>query len=201
MQREIQSRAGIVIPRKVLKELVFELKHGFSSYYLQSEGKEVRFINIRDVVNGGINSSTVATAIVKETDTLSKTRIESSDVIVTIKGSAFKAGVASQKENGAVISANLIAFKLTKEILPELVVAYFNSPNGQQELQARSAGIAQKFLSTKSLLDIPIPVPPMEKQKQIVLYLRLSMEYDSLVERERDLRKQINNSIVQCQMG
>lgn len=201
MQKQKLKKVSIEIPTKVLKSLVVEVKRGLSSYYLQTEGKQVLFINIRDIVDGRVNSSTVSTAIVKETDALAKTRIQPNDVLITVKGSAFKAGVASQNESNAVISANLIAFKLTKEIQPEWVVAYLNSPKGQQELQARSAGIAQKFLSEKALLDISIPIPPMEKQKQIALYLQLSKEYDSLMERERELRKQINNIIIQSQMG
>ncbi len=191
----------MTIPKKVLKDLVVEVKRGLSSYYLQTEGKQVLFINIRDVADGRVNTDTVSTVTVKETDALAKTRIEPNDVIITVKGSAFKAGVASQNERDAVISANLIAFKLKSEIQPELVVAYLNSPKGQQELHARSAGIAQKFLSERALLEISIPVPPMEKQKQLAIYLQLSKEYDTLMERERDLRKQINNSVVQSMMG
>jgi type I restriction enzyme M protein len=199
MKKQSSPITSMKIPKKVLKDLVVDVKRGLSSYYLQDEGRQVRFINIRDVVDGRINASTLV--MIKETDALAKTRIEPNDVIITVKGSAFKAGMASQNERDAVISANLIAFKLTNEILPELVVAYLNSSKGQQELQTRSAGVAQKFLSERSLLDIPIPVPPMEKQKQLALYLQLSGEYDSLAERERDLRKQINNTIVQSQMG
>ncbi|HLP79245.1 MAG TPA: restriction endonuclease subunit S [Acidobacteriota bacterium] len=201
MKKQTLQTSSMTIPKKVLKDLVVETKRGLSSYYLQPEGKLVQFINIRDVVDGRVNQETVTQANVKETDAFAKTRIEPNDVIVTVKGSAFKAGVASQKEKDAIISANLIAFKLKPEIQPELVVAYLNSPKGQQELHARSAGIAQKFLSERALLEISIPVPPMEKQKQLAVYLQLSKEYDTLMERERDLRKQINNSVVQNMMG
>jgi len=200
MQKQSSSRISMIIPRKVLKDLVVAVKRGLSSYYLQEKGKQVLFINIRDVAEGRINSDNITMAAIKETAAVARTRIEPGDVIITVKGSAFKAGVASPKERDAVISSNLIAFKLTHEILPELVVAYLNSPKGQQELHARSAGIAQKFLNERSLLDISIPVPLMEKQKQLALYLQLSKEYDLLAERERDLRKQINNFIVQNQM-
>jgi restriction endonuclease S subunit len=200
MQKQDKTRKSIVIPKKVLKSLVVDVKRGLSSYYVQEEGTQVPFINIRDIVDGRVIADTVSTISVKETPALSKTRIEPQDVIITVKGSAFKAGIASDKEKDAIISANLIAFKLRPEILPELVVAYLNSPKGQQELHARSAGIAQKFLSEKTLLDIAIPIPSMEKQKQLAQYLQLSKEYDMLAERERDLRKQINNIIVQSEM-
>ena len=201
MNNQRTKNFGSKILNKVLKDVVIGVKHGLSSYYLQPEGEKIPYINISDVSDGSINSETVSSAAIKETAALAKTRIEVNDVIITVKGSSFKAAIASQNERNAIISSNLIAFKLNNDVLPELVVAYLNSPKGQQELKSRSAGIAQKFLSEKALLDISIPIPPLEKQKQLAVYLQLSKEYDTLMERERELRKRINNSVVQSMMG
>jgi len=190
-----------MILTKELKDLIIETKRGLSSHYFKTEGSQVKLINFRDVVDGRLVSDTISPVFVNETNSLAKIRIEPGDVIVTIKGSSFKAGIAGEKERGAFLNANLIAFTPSEKIVPELIVAYLNSPKGQQELQTRSAGITQKFLSEKALLDISIPVPPMEKQKLLAAYLQLSMQYSSLMEKEKDLRRIVNDKIIQIQMG
>jgi restriction endonuclease S subunit len=151
-------------------------------------------------MNGKINPKTVGKIRIKETDALGKSRIQPDDVIITVKGSAFKAATASRAVQNYVISANLIAVTVNDEILPELIVAYLNSTMGQLELQSRAVGIAQKSINPKSLMEICIPIPPKDKQKQLTEYFLLSKEYDALIERERELRKQINNHIVQIYM-
>ncbi len=188
-----------MILNKTLKEIVVTTKRGLSSYYLQKDGAEVSFINIRDVQNGRINAATVETVSVKETGALDKSRIQAKDIIITIKGTVLKAALADESVKGFVISANLIAFKLSDIVLPEIVVAYLNSPKGQKELQSRSAGAVQKALNLKSLLDIRVPVPDKKKQMSLAKYFLLSKKYDELIIREQELRKKINNKIIEIQ--
>ncbi|RLG14296.1 MAG: hypothetical protein DRN71_03325 [Candidatus Nanohalarchaeota archaeon] len=189
-----------MIPNKTLKEIVITTKRGLSSYYLQKEGAEVSFINIRDVQNSRINAATVETVSVKETGALDKSRIQAKDIIITIKGTALKAALADETVKGFVLSANLIAFKLSDEVLPEIVVGYLNSPKGQKELQSRSAGAVQKALNLKSLMDIKIPVPDKKKQMSLAKYFLLSKKYDELTIREQELRKKINNKMIEKHM-
>jgi len=189
------------IPSKTLNDLVVVVKRGLSSYYLQKEGNEFPFINIRDVKDGRVNAATVEIVHVKETGALDKSKLELNDVIVSIKGSTFKAAIVDESINGFVISANLIAFKLNNDILPEIVVAYLNSTKGQGEMQARSAGAVQKALNLKSLMGIAIPVP--EKKKQVIIseYLNLFKEYNSLSEKEQRIRQGINKKIISNLLG
>jgi len=189
------------IPRKTLGELVIEFKRGLSSYYLQGKGSNVSFINIKDIQNGRVNINTVETVRVKETDALTKTRIEPNDVIISIKGSSFKAAVADDSVKGYIISANLIAFKINSIILPDIVVAYLNSPKGQSELQSMSAGAVQKALNLKSLMGITIPIPEKNKQKIIFEYLTLFKEYNFLFNKEQKIRKNISNKIISNLLG
>ena len=189
------------IPRKELKHFVKQIKRGLSSYYIQPIGNEVPFINIRDVSGGLIHSETVETVKIKETAALEKSRLEPKDIILTAKGSAFKAAVASKDTKGYIISANLIAFTLNDEILPELVVAFLNSPTGQNELHARSAGIAQKALNIRSVLEIKIPVPNINQQRKIADYLSSHQEYLMFTKKEAELREKIKNKIIAQYMG
>ena len=95
-----------------------------------------------------------------------------------------------------VISANLIAIKLRDEIKPEIVVAYLNSPVGQKELQSRASGSFQKSLNLKILSQLPIPVPPLEKQKILAKYLTLINDHKMIKEKENELREKITDTII-----
>ena len=194
------QNTNMTIIKKSLHELVLKVKRGLSAYYLREEGEEVRFINISGIENGRVNTSTVSTFRVKDTDSLENTRIEPNDVIVSIMGPAFKAAIADESVRGCVISTNLIAFKLNEEILPEVVVEYLNSPKGQSKLKARSAGGIQTALNLKSLMEIKIPVPEKKTQKLVAEYFLLAKEHDELIAREKEARKNIDAGIIQNYM-
>ncbi len=182
---------------KRLRDLTVATKRGISSYYLQKEGAITPFINIKDVCHGKINADTVENVMVKKTETVDKSRIEPGDIIITIKGSTFKAAVADDSVKDFVISANLIALKLNEQIQPEIVAAYLNSQMGQKKLLSRSAGAVQKALNLKSLMSVTIPVPPIEKQQKFTDYLTLLKMHNELSQKERVLRNKINDVIIQ----
>ena len=189
------------ILKKTLKSISPKIKRGLSSYYNDVDGTVVHLINIRDIQQGRVILDTVESVKVKETSALENSTIEENDLILTIKGNTFKSAVADKSLNGFVISANLIAFTLDKEINPHIISAYLNSAVGQKELQARAGGAVQKALNMKSLYDLEIPILPINKQQVFSRYLSLSQEYDELLVKEQELRRKINSAIVQTYMG
>jgi restriction endonuclease S subunit len=189
------------ILKKTLKTISLKIKRGLSSYYNTTEGTTVNLINIRDIQQNRVVLDTVESVSVKETSALENSTIEENDLILTIKGNTFKSAVADKSVKGFVISANLIAFTLDKEINPHIVSAYLNSAIGQKELQSRAGGAVQKALNMKSLLDLEIPILPLNKQQVFSKYLSLSQEYDELLVKEQELRRKINSAIVQTYMG
>jgi len=189
------------ILKKTLKSISLKIKRGLSSYYNDVDGTIVHLINIRDIQQGRVILDTVESVKVKETSALENSTIEENDLILTIKGNTFKSAVADKSVKGFVISANLIAFTLDKEINPHIISAYLNSTVGQKELQARAGGAVQKALNMKSLYDLEIPILPINKQQVFSRYLSLSQEYDELLVKEQELRRKINSAIVQTYMG
>lgn len=172
------------------------VKPGLSSYYMREGEVVVPVVTLKDVQDGKIVSETVDLVSVRKTDLLNTSRIAPGDVVVTIKGTNFRAAVADESAAGFLFSANLIALTLSDQILPEIVGAYLNSPLGQRELNARAGGSAIKGLSTKSLLEVPIPVPPMERQEALRGYLSIAREYEDLIKKELELRNRIRDEII-----
>lgn len=184
------------LERKKLADIVVILKMGLSSYYLKGDDETVKIINNKDIENGKINPDSIERVSVKKTPLLEKSRIEAGDLIVTTKGYNFKAAIADESVADFVISANLIAIKLSNNIQPEIVAAYLNSTRGQRDLQALASGSSIQGLNANSFLEIQVPIPPLHEQKLLSEYLSLAKEYNSLLRKEIELRNKLNNTLI-----
>lgn len=95
-----------------------------------------------------------------------------------------------------MISSNLFALTLSDVVLPEIISSYLNSSRGQKDLQALSSGSSIRGLNARSLLEIPVPIPPLSKQKSIIEYLSLTRNYNDLLRKEMELRNILANAII-----
>lgn len=197
----MRSKLGNQLPIFTLGELARTVKRGLSSYYLHGDGEKVPVINIKDITNGKINIETVEHVSVHETSLLEKSRIAPGDLLVTIKGLNFKAAVADESIKDFAISANLIALTLSDKIRSEVVAAYLNSPLGQKILWSRAGGATIRGLTTKTLLEVPIPVPSVSEQEKLSRYLSLAKEYDDIQRKEKNARIRLNDAIVSNILG
>jgi len=185
------------LPNKTFGELHRVIKRGISSYSNKGSDLSVNLVNVRDIQHGQIITNTVERVSIKSTAAVEKSRLEPGDLVITVKGINFRAAVAGESQKGFVISANLIALTLTDEVIPQYVAAYLNSPLGQREIQARTAGATIQGLTTRALLEIPIPVIPMVQQKLLAEYMACQDEHAFLVKQELDLYASIKNAVVQ----
>ncbi len=184
-----------------LRDCVTIRKKGLSSYYLNGRDLEVPLINIKDIQEGAINAKAIDYVSVHKTDILEESRISPGDIIISIRGSSFKIAVADETISNFVISSNLVALTLSNEIRPEFLAAYLESPAGQSQLQAFAGGGTTKGLSLKALLEVEIPVPPLEQQEVLNQYLKLAKKYNKVVREELNLRDKIKDSILMKYWG
>jgi type I restriction enzyme M protein len=201
MLSKINDSLSKEILNKTLSELTAQVKNGLSSYYVNTGDVTVYLVNVKNVQNGRIDASNVETVKVRATEAIDRNRLEKGDLVVTAKGQNFKAAVAENNVEGYAISSNLIALKLNSQVDPELVAAYLNSPLGQREINARAAGGIVRGLNSKALLEIPVPIPPIEKQKVLVECLRIINEYSEILDKEQTLVDKIRNSVISDIMG
>jgi len=188
----------MAVTKKTLAELVMTVKRGLSSYYLEplSGGVEVPYINIKDIDGLRIIRDRIDMVRVKEGRALERNRIDTNDIILSVKGSTFKAAIADASVKDCVISANLIALRVRHEVLPEIIVAYLNSPEGQRKLSAISVGATQTAINMSALMKLEIPIPERAAQMAMAEYYILANQYDELLRMERELRKEILNAVI-----
>jgi restriction endonuclease S subunit len=191
-----------LIPKKRLSELIIQLKKGVSSYHFDEAGEPVKLINIGSLKDGEVDWTAVTKTKLKDAGYIMKqTQLTKNDVLIGLKGS-FKAGMVKQDAKDALFSTNLIAFRVNEELIkPQIVIAYLNSPEGQKQLQAQAVGVAQKSISQSRLMNITIPVPPINIQKKIAAYLELAAEEKRIAQQEKELRDNITKKIIDKYMG
>lgn len=121
------------------------------------------------------------------------------DVVVTARGTQLRSAVVPPETEGAIASANLLVVRLGDRILPEVLVAYLDTPAGSAELLARAtASTVGAFVVTpKALASLDIAVPPMAVQTQLASFVRAARQAIVATERLVELRKELVHGVVQ----
>ena len=141
-------------------------------------GATVAVINVRDLSDGRLGPlGTLEVRRVARGQRIDRYRVEAGDVVLTCRGTQLKIALVPEDMSGAVISSNLIAVRPGSQLVPWVLFAFLQGPQGQTALlrQSRSSnlGIA---LSPKSVGQIVVPVPPMEIQERIAALMRVAEE-------------------------
>lgn len=179
-----------------LGEILTNAKRGLSSSYQEDGDTNVRLIKAKDInENGTIIVPSVDETKVKKTASLKNATVSAGDVIITLKGSSFKAATVEEDAEGFVISANLISMTCKPHVVPEFLTLYLNSQSGQNQLKKSAGGSVIMSLNMEFLKALTIPVPPFDKQKQIVACVRQVQEYADLLEKEKDLLGKISDHL------
>lgn len=179
-----------------LKSLVNKEITGLSSYNLNPKDSDaevctMRVVNISDLSEGVVDYTTVKEMNVRTTKKTEENHIMAGDVLVTLRGTDLRAALVDEKSSGAVISSNLLALRLKKTIMPEIVVAWLNSPQGQQTLNTRSGGGIIQGIKISEMMEISVPVPSPEIQREIVDFYKNIQEHRRIIKREEELLESV----------
>ena len=160
----------------------------------QSDNEAVEVINIKDIRDGRIDTASLEKRVVTSARRGKDERIREGDVVVAVRGSQFKVGVVDKQADGHLITSNLVALRLDQhKVLPEVLAAYLNSAEGQQNLTAKSRGSAIPSINQKELLNIEVHLPTMETQRHIRDYLRSTEEYLATLRAEEETARKIRD--------
>jgi hypothetical protein len=126
--------------------------------------------------------------------------VRAGDVLVAARGTQFRASLVPDETSGAVASANLLVVRLGPELLPEVLVAFLRSSQGERQLRATSTGTtAGAFLVTaRSLGALEVDVPPMHVQRTLAAFTRASTVALEAAEHLLELRREFLNGVVEA---
>ncbi|KGR73063.1 restriction endonuclease subunit S [Streptococcus phocae subsp. salmonis] len=156
---------------------------------------EFGLINLSDMRELGIEYSQVRTFQMDRRQLL-RYLLEDGDVLIASKGTLKKVCVFHKQDREMVASSNITVLRPLKLLRGYYIKFFLDSPVGQELLEAADHGKDVINLSTKELLEIPIPLIPLVKQDYLINnYLRGLNDYHRKVKRAEQEWRFIKNEI------
>jgi hypothetical protein len=102
--------------------------------------------------------------------------VRKGDLIFRSRGQETTAAVLLNDPGKAVVAAPLLRIRIVKpdKILPEYLNWYISQRDAQIFLTSRAMGTSQKMISKESLEELEVPLPALERQKNIAEMALLS---------------------------
>jgi type I restriction enzyme, S subunit len=139
----------------------------------------------KNVINGKIDYSTAHFASRVAFDSLNdKDKPQPGDVLITKDGSIGRTAVVREDHGDFCINQSVAVLWLRScHLSREYIQLVLDCPQTQQELQARTAGVAIKHISITDLGKMVWPVPPLAEQHRIVAKVEELMSLCDRLER------------------
>ncbi|BBH40722.1 hypothetical protein myaer102_33020 [Microcystis viridis NIES-102] len=94
-------------------------------------------------------------------------KVYENDLLISQRGSLGLVSLVTKQFSGSVISANFIAVKKLKNILPDYLKTIFTLSIGNGQITRKTSGQVQTKITTDDIKSILIPLPPKEIQDKI----------------------------------
>lgn len=106
------------------------------------------------------------------------------DIVVVARGSQNMATLLGELAPGppTIVSSSFFLIRTRPEIHPRFLAWYLNQPPAQQFIASARTSTSSPILQKTRLMDLPIPVPPLARQQEMLPRI-------ALMETEADLRR------------
>ena len=112
--------------------------------------------------------------------------LQKGDLVFRSRGMDSTAAIMDITSNNIILSAHFQRIRLrdTMAIMPQYLLWYINNKEAQSYFSANKTGTSVSMISTAVLADLPVVIPSLEMQKQIV-------EINTLSEHEIELQEEL----------
>lgn len=142
--------------------------------YTASATEEVvgpKFLRITDIQDGIVNWNTVPYCRINDTD-MEKYGLSKGDILVARTGATTGKSYLVTSEVESVFASYLIRIKMNgASLLEKYLYLFMQSPEYWRTITSFSQGIAQPGVNGSKLKELPIPVPTLPEQQEIVCFL------------------------------
>lgn len=137
---------------------------------------------------------------------MSRFKVNSGDLIMSCSGTMGKISIVPNSAPEGIINQALLKLTIKKEIINTYLKCYIESETFQDTLKKLAQGVAvENVASVKILKQIPIPIPPIKEQEEIVEKLDKGFELiDSLKETAKknlDNAKELFQSVLREELS
>lgn len=151
-------------------EFLFDESDSFCYGVVQPGNKvdgEQKLIRVQDLENGRILTNALRGVSWKIDSGYQRSKVKSGDLLITVVGTIGRTAIVQETEGGFNI-ARAVAKIPIRDFNARYVKIFLDSTFGQTWLNDDAREVARKTLNLDQLKTLPIPVPPIEEQEQLV---------------------------------
>jgi len=179
---------------------VLKLAYRYPTYYninyVDTGVPEVRGELLQQSGDIGSNPSSFRYITEETAKRFPKVRLESGDLVISVRGTMGKIGIVRSWLTGAVITANLMRLSPNKDhVDPDFLKHLLLSDLFRERLSRLSPQTTIKTIQAPVLKSIPIPVPPIAEQQAIAAALGTVQKAieatEKIIEATRELKRSL----------
>ncbi len=152
-----------------------------------------RLIQLKDIVNDRVVMGDAITIVPKRDP--ARYLVLPGDVLFVARGRFNDAVLVADKLENTLAVSNFYIVRAKPAVLPEYLCWYLNQDEAQSYIKSRLHGSGIKMIKKSDLLELPLPVPPLEVQRMIADVARLERREAQLVEEIQEKRKELRAAV------
>jgi len=201
--QEIEANDYILLPNRYLTSISFKNGVKLSDFLTVNRGAPLKaseldelstikqtgkkYLMLSDISDGLIDDE--LHNITEIDASLENYIINENNLILSKIGSPFKVAILNNRDSKILANGNLYILKVDEtKANPYYIQAFLQSDLGQKVLESKAKGVQFSSISKGDLLDIEIPLPPIEEQNRIGESLKNSL--NQIVDLSKKLKKE-----------
>ena len=171
---------------------------GWSKYFTD-DGSEV-FITIKNVKNNKITLKEIQFVNAPDDKEAKRTKVQAGDLLISITADLGRTGVVSNEiaKQGAYINQHLSLIRLdVSKINPHFVSYYLETEAGKRQFASKNQSAVKAGLSFESIKSLKMFVPPMELQRDYVLFTEQADKSKAVIEKSLKELETLQASLMQ----
>ncbi len=135
----------------------------------------VPYIRVADYPNEILDLETIRRTSAKIDSEFKRSRLNSGDLLLSIRGSIGRLVIVPEALAGANITQDTARLSLQAPIERTFVLWYLRSELARSRMKAATKGVAVRGLNIGDVRALQVPLPPVEEQREIVRRLDLAL--------------------------
>lgn len=134
----------------------------------------------KDIINGVVSEEDIARVSEDHVNRLARHKVESGDILYARRGDVGKCAFINAREKGWLCGTGCLKVSIDKtKANPKFVFFQLQKPTTIAWVKLHAKGATMPNLNTEILSEVPMDIPNLEEQNNIVYILS---KYDSLIE-------------------
>jgi type I restriction enzyme S subunit len=154
---------------------------------------EQKLIRVKDIINEEVDFDSLRGISWEINDKYKSAQVKEGNILVSIVGTIGRTIIIDNKSAGYSIARALAKIPI-KDFSSKYIKLFLDCSIGQTWLVGDTREVARKTLNLEQLKTLPVPVPPLQEQQEIVRRVESLFEKAAAIEqRYEQLKSQIDN--------